>query len=200
MALENPYCSVVDVQRETGNSDAELVSQFEDAINVASRWIEDHCKCDFLPKDYSTNAYTVATQDAIGDTIFLPWPIITLTEVSAAETVIPTDHYDFTVGSRSIRLKSGGNWLTKPRAGASFGVQYQIASTGYSEPIKVKGTFGYEIPPAAIKLACTKIASAFTHEKRRERVDLNGGRTSILDERIPDDAIILLKRWRRLVY
>lgn len=204
MALEDPYCSVEDVQRETGNSDEDLMFQFEDAINLASRWIEDHCQTDFLPHDHSSSAYTVSLRDTIKDTLFLPWKIITLTEVAAAGVVIPAAEYYYDAGSRGIRIRSGSNWITKPkdtnRGDNSFAMQWQIASTGYSEPITVKGTFGYTTPPAAVRLACTKIASALTHEKRRERVDMNGGRTSILDERIPDDSLMLLKRFRRLVY
>jgi len=190
MPLINPYCTLTEVQRDTGNSDADLVDQFEDSINLASRWIDEYTHTDFLTKDYSVTPYVVSLKDIIKDKVFVPWPIITLTKITAAGVTILADEYIFNVNERDIRRRSGEAWVSKTN---------YPTSTGYAEPIELTGTFGWAEPPAAVRIACIQIASVLTHEKRRERVGMDGGRTSVLDENIPKEAKEYLKRFKRLV-
>lgn len=176
------YCSLGAVQRETGNSNSDNDVWFTECITGASRWIDDYCLRDFGTHDHATTAYQVPWSEVISDTLFVPWPIITLTEVKVGETVIPVADYFFEVGRRSIRKLDGSLWSK------TDGV------------ITLAGTFGYASPPSGVVRACVLIASAWSHEKRRERVDLNGQRTSLLDDRVPDDALTLLRRFRKLTH
>jgi hypothetical protein len=204
MPLTNPYCTLEAVQRETGNSDSEQEAWFENCINGASRWIDDHCNRDFLLHDHAATAYTVKHGEVVGDLICLSWPILTLTEVKTGALVIPAQNYYFDAGSRTIRTRDGSLWGARkgslPFAPSSSSGMYSISVTAPREPITIKGTFGYATPPTAVSMACAKIASAWSHEKRRERSAMDGSRVSILDERIPDDALALLKRYRRLIH
>jgi len=210
MSLVNPYCTLEHVQRETGNSDGELEVWFEECINGASRWIDEHCNRDFLPHDYTSSYYTVQSGEVVGDLICLRWPILTLTEVKVGDMPVVSSQYFFDTGSRTIRTIDGTHWgqgrndrfyTDQPQnPQLSSGQNSFLTVVAARRPITIKGTFGHTTPPAAVRTACAKIASAWSHEKRRERVDLGGGRVSLLDERIPDDALALLKRYRRLIH
>jgi hypothetical protein len=200
--ITDAYCSLEALQKETGNSDEDLVDWFEECIIAASRWIDDYCYCDFLSHDYSTNGYTIVSSDAVGDQIFVPWVIQSLSEVKSGDLVIDSSLYEWSVGKRSIRLLDGSNWIAKnqPRYNSlGYGMGYEIARVGYAMPLVVKGVFGYAEPPRAVQTACCRIAAAWSHEKRREKMAMDGTRTSLLDERIPEESTMLLKRFRRLV-
>ena len=200
--VTNAYCSLLAVQKETGNSESELDEWFEECIVAASRWIDDYCYRDFLPHDHTSTAYTVKSSELVADYIYLDWPINTLTEVKSGDLVIASDLYEWNAGKRFIRLLDGSHWLAKnqPRANQlGYGMGFEIARVGYALPITLKGSFGYTTPPQAVQIACTNIAAAWSHEKRREKVSYDGTRHSLLDERIPEDAKDLLKRFRKLV-
>ena len=200
--ITDAYCSLEALQKETGNSDEDLESWFEECIISASRWIDDYCYTDFLAHDYSVNGYTLASAEAVGGELFVPWPIQTLEEVKSGDLVVHESLYEWVVGKRSIRLLDGSNWIAKnqPRHNSlGYGMGYEIARVGYAMPLVVKGEFGYSEPPRAVQTACCRIAAAWSHEKRREKVAMDGTRTSLLDERIPEEATMLLKRFRRLI-
>lgn len=201
--VTNAYTSVEAVQRETGNDDTDVTAWFETTIVAASRWIDDWCNRDFLPKDYSSTPYEVKLDEISGNSIYLDWPIKTLTLIESGDLEVPEEAYDFNVGHRYIRLIDESVWLGKDkrrRNGLGYGLGYTVSRVGYSIPIKLTGTFGYDTPPYAVQIACTRIAAAWSHEKRRERVTYDGTRTSILDENIPDESKMLLTRFRKLVH
>tara|TARA_R110002110_G_scaffold59360_1_gene168062 strand:+ start:90 stop:710 length:621 start_codon:yes stop_codon:yes gene_type:complete len=206
MALIDNYCSLASVHRETGNSDADLEDWFEECINKASRWIDDYCLRDFLSHDYSSSPFTVPERDAVGDTLFLDWPIVTLTKVTAGsdDGEVDTGLYNFNVKDRSVRLRDGNHWIGKATPAnqelGNYSLAWQVTNTAFNVPIKLTGTFGYTTPPPAINTACTRIASAWSHEKRRESVAPDGNRVSILNEQVPSEVEELLKRFRRLVH
>lgn len=203
VAIVNGYCSLASLRRETGNSDTDLDDWFSECINMASRWIDDHCYRDFFEHDYAPPAqpYTVLPSDVIADQIFLPWPIKTLTEVKIGDFIADPDRYVFAVGKRSIRLRDGDPWIPKNTTVYPMSPLLRVTyATGGSSTITVAGTFGFAAVPAAVSTACVRIAAAWSQEKRRERVSMDGQRTSLLDQRIPDDALTLLKRFRLLVH
>ena len=210
MALENAYSTMEAVQRETGNSNPELVSWFEDCVNLASRWIDDYCHCEFLPHSYpldgpSPVAYRVKRSEMVGGSIFLPWPIVNLSQVKTGIIILREDDYFWEEGSREILLPTESLSAFQPTDQAVIGVadfggfRGKPSKWDKNQPTTVNGEFGYASVPSSVARACTQIASAWSHEKRRERMAMDGKRTSLLDENIPEDARILLRRFRRLV-
>lgn len=183
MITDRQYCTLSAVQKETGNSDAALEVWFNECIDTASRWIDDHCHIDFGIHEFDSESPLIAHPDDVcGKQLFVPWPIISINTVTIDDRNLPMDYLVFFKGQRSI------SWHRNRELWDS---QTLIAITG---------VLGYEDIPPGIRLACTRIASAFSQEKRRERVDMSGQRTSLLDDRIPDDSITILKRYRRLVH
>lgn len=196
------YCSLEALQRETGNSDADLVSWFEECIVSASRWVDDYCYRDFSLHDYTVNAYTIKRSEIVGDTIFLAGPLQSIAELKSGDMLIDPSLFDWEQGKRSIRLIDGSHWIsqnTSRKDSLGYGMAWEIARVGYTMPITIKCVFGYEEPPSAVQVATCRIAAAWTHEKRREKMAIDGTRTSLLDERIPEEATMLLKRFRKLV-
>lgn len=196
MALERPYCIVSDVSSETQNSDAPD-SVYEGAINLASRFIDEYCQTDFWFHDYSSTVLEVPRSWVIGERVTLPWPIITLTglwvysdrEIGAVDDdKFDFDEYYFEVGKSKIETEGG-----------VFGVH------PFKLNMELEGTFGYpivdnETPPAtlpqSIRRACTLIAANLSGENNKQVVGLDGVVSDMLDTRIPDEAKMLLKRYR----
>ncbi len=198
MALERPYCSISDVSGETQNSDAPD-SLYENAINTASRYVEEYCQTDFWFHDYSSTALEVPRSWVTKNIVTLPWPIITLTdlwvysdrEIGAVDNdKFDFDEYYFDVGRSQIRAEGG-----------VFGEQHPFVLN-----MELKGTFGYpitdnETPPAtlpqSIRRACTLIAANFSGENNKQVVGLDGVVTSMLDTSVPSEATMLLKKYRQ---
>jgi hypothetical protein len=187
--LDRPYCSLEDVQKETRNSDNENSEWYRTCINRASRWVEDYTRRVFRFQDKQANGYTVRERDIAGDCVYLPWPVITVDSVAVDGVTVPSADYVYYAGDRFIRLRAG-DWPS-------------------THNMVVKGTFGYgastdtstDVPsdlPASVRRACIIVAGAWSHEKRREVVTPEGDTTSLLDERIPDEAKQLLNRWRTM--
>lgn len=180
--LQRPYCTVLAVQQEIGNNDPDLVDQITLSINAASRAIDRMCRRDFWFHDHEDEAFKVPKRLICGSVILLPFEIITLTELVEDEDVIPEDEYDFDEGSKLLS-KTGGEFPLDVR-------------------VYVKGTFGFEVtdnesPPALIypevSRACVLIASAWSQEWRKEKIDLAGQRESLLDTKIPSEVGTLLR-------
>ena len=197
MALSKPYCTVADVQSYTGDSSIST-STCEDAINYASRFVEQHCRRSFWFQDYTSTQFTVDYRDITPEMIFLPWPIITLTEVMQEESVLETDAYTgMSDGRIRLRKNSKSYWQSIRRNKYLFNAELDI---------KIKGTFGYAISavtapptdadfPASVRRATIIIASAFTDENEEAAIFGQGNPIPIKD--IPEEAYKLLKEYRR---
>lgn len=187
MALENPYCSVADVQARCRDKDAALVPTIEAGINAASRFIDDYKGRDYLYHNHSSTPLKISRFDGaiLGEVLFLPYiPIITLTSVVVAGTTWLAD--DDYVALDSRRLCSlDGEWptLTPP------------------DYIVLTGTFGYvqatsaAVPtglPEHIRAACSMIAAALADQLQKDQIGLDGQRISISDREIPKRAMLLL--------
>lgn len=190
--LNKPYCTLAQLQEELGNDEADETSWFQECINRASRIIDAWCHRDFWYHDYSAADLTVKREWIIGDTIYLPWKVITLSSLTIDGTLeVAGEDYRYAVGSKKI-VWAGEEWP-----------QNKI-----EDWIVLRGTFGYAITdtetpptdvPENIVLACIRIAAPLTGEKRKEFIDLAGVKQSLLDQMIPKEVKTLLSRHRRLV-
>ena len=213
MALENPYCTVNDVISETGNSDSGLVETYERYINLASRFIDDFTKKDFLPHSFTSEPFIPRESQLAGRHLTVPWKIRSVDSVVIEQLEIPSELYE--IEGRSIVLKAPNQLHARQAQNyATYIVKNNSRWPTTKNSIEIYGEFGCTPPdswdgssplvspcsdlPSAIRLACAKIASAWSNEKRRERGTMDGERVSILDDRIPDDALRLLKRYSPL--
>lgn len=190
--LSRPYCTLDHVRSEVGTPADDLSDddKFKDAINMASRAIDDYCHRDFWFHDHASAGLVIPADWAIGPKIYFPWPILTLTEIAYAGTVIDAANWMFTAGSRSVEYISN---FSKSRPG------YLLS---------VKGTFGYPLAvsdpattppptlPEPVRRACIQIAAAWTNEVKRDRLTATGDKVSMLDNRIPPEAMKLLDYYR----
>lgn len=196
MALSTPYCTLQDLKDELRNDDSEIkpevLTRHEEAINQASRLVEDWCLRDFTYHDHSSTPYTVLEREVIGDMIYLAWPIKTLTLVTVDGDTISVDDYRVSGGKG---IKYAFEWPDFPFDNDSF--------------IQLTGTFGYThttlttIPedplfPIGVRRATTIIAATLTGDYRKEIPNREGGGiTSLLVNDIPTQAKKMLNRYRR---
>ena len=204
VALSYPYCSLSDVQDEIRNHSADIEDKLRTAINLASRRVDEHCNRDFKFHDHATTALPVPTRCIIGDKIFLPWPILTLTVVTENEVALDANDYYFEAGEKWIERVSN----LAVRLGQSpdtVVVTPLWMKPGGGTSLTIKGTFGYALEttdgstkpppllPASLRRACALIASAWSGEYRKESVSPDGQKNSVLDATIPREALMLLR-------
>ena len=208
MALERPYCTLEDVQKETRNDESGDTEWFERCINEASRWVDSFCKRDFWLHDHSegNDPLRVRRSWVLGDSLYLPWPIQSVTKLW-----VWTDRL---VGKTENDLWDGAeDYYVEPAfAGVSNSMIYAESGSFGDYPftgnIEIEGVFGYTLEdedpeehpptnlPPAIRRATTLVASAFSMRRHIEMVDMAGNRTEVLDSRIPPEARRLLGRHR----
>lgn len=177
--LDRAYTSLVAVQKETRNDDANQADWFETCINSASRFIEHYCNTDFLLHDYSVTPYSVPPMEIANNILCLPYPVISIASVIEEGSNITSEVLYF----------RGGKMLTR-EANWAYAVN-RIT-------VQVYGTMGYQEVPFEIQRACTLIAANLTVQNRKEIINSDGGRDSVLQTKIPDEALTLLKQRRNL--
>lgn len=191
--LVRPYCTLEDVQEITGNDDPDSVERLLRAINSASRMVEDECSRDFWFHDHATEGLKIEKAAVIGTTVFLPFPVLTLTEVTIDGEVADLEAIEFVVGEPY--LKQSTSWGSYP----------------FTSVMILKGTFGYELPapvvdtmlapptniPESIRRSTSLIAAAFSGLWNRERIGQDGSRDSMLETRVPSEVATLLRKWKR---
>lgn len=209
-ALLNPYCLLRDVQAEAGNTYPDDAEDFLVEINKASRWIDQHCRRDFLFHDHATTALTVPASWCAENVIFLPWPVITLTEITVDGIALQSSSFSFenVPGETCGKIYREGNWLARDNYGV--GLQAEKVIT-LPLRIQMKGTFGYApsvttptaVPspdiPADISQACAVIAAVRSGKLKRE-ISLPGGggaREAVTVRNVPKDTMATLARYRR---
>ena len=193
MALINPYCTVAQVQSELRNTDSALTTQLENAINEASRWIDEYKGRDYFLHDHSSSGLVIPQYRPdliIGASLFLPYtPIITITSVTttiggvAEAWVLDTDHVVDTELGRLIAIDGGwGLYLL-------------------TDKVTIVGQFGYAQASAAavpstiplhITRACIGLAAAWSGHNQKEVVGLDGAKEQVVDKKIPKDVLTIL--------
>lgn len=173
------------------NTNSADTDWLQECINLASRRVDELCHTDFWYQDHSASALTIREEWVVKDDIYLPWPIITLTEVSVDGTVLVDQlNYRYRVGSKKI-VYAGARWP-----------EHKI-----EDWILVKGTFGWEITdtttpptnlPTAITRATVLLAAAYSLKKRREVLNVVGEKENILDTMEPKEVRTALGRYRRM--
>ena len=188
--LLRPYTTVDDVCAEMRVSSGEYTTKITDAINLASRWVDDFCGRDFWYHDYSTSAYETKCFDC---TIVLPWPILSLVSVEARGVVYSDEIYwsdrTIDVGYHSDVFSELMRWEFV-RVFGTFGYALQQSSPNTNPPVSI---------PASVRRATTLIAAAWTGEYRVEQVGLDGQRVSVAESKVPSDAKLLLSPFKSLV-
>lgn len=221
--LVNPYCTLDDVQKELQNNDADEVPSLLTAINQASRAIDWYCGRDFMYHDHTTTPLTVLNIWCSANIIYLPWPVIELSEVTVADgfgvpAILPVSDYGFIRNplSPTGQVIRSGRWL----AGDLYSDSGLLSLRTYGMPrqITLKGKFGYAlaVDPAApsttpgfsatavpspnipmdISIACTVIASVRSGKARRDLVDFSGNRTSQTLRTVPKDVMAMVMRYK----
>ncbi len=192
--MTNPYCTVAQVQAELRNSNSALSSQIEDAINQASRWIDDYLRRDFYQHDFSLTPLRVSKWDqAVFDAVlFLPYrPVIELTAVKEGDTALTADVDYIVKEGRLIRL--GQNWYVGEPP---------------DEDIELTGKFGYAqasaavVPtgiPEQIVRASILVAAAFSGHNQKEIVGLDGSKEQVVDKAIPKTVFDILGKRRSVI-
>jgi hypothetical protein len=194
MALSTPYCTLQQLQDRIRNEDADtsnvVLARHEDAITRASRMIEGWCHTDWTFHDYTSPKLVPSNKWIIGDTIYVPWRILTLTEVEIDGHVENPDDWGFELHSKAILYTDV--WPKIPLDNANY--------------IRLTGTFGYLHPdltapptdlPEAVREACIITAAALSGDYRREVTTVEGGKQDLLTTEVPEEAKKLLKRFRR---
>lgn len=199
VTLDRPYCDLLDVQEITGNSESEAADTLRRAINAASRLVEDETGRGFWFYDHAETAYAVPRKCVVGEFVSLPFPVITLTAATLDGVAVDvgalylSDQQDSTT-----TLVNSTDWGAIPFTGAitltgTFGHALIEASEEEGSPDPAQ-TAPPTIP-ASVRRATALIAAALSNEWRRERVALDGSRESMLETRIPAEALTLLRRY-----
>jgi hypothetical protein len=215
--LVNPYCTVADVQLECQNDRADDVRKIILAINAASRWIDGYCRRDFLFHDHASTGLQVQRSWGAENKLFLPWPVITLTEATLDGTVLPAEEYAYEnpyLASGSTLTRAGAAWFLGDRFTADGLIPQKLRPL--ARVILLKGTFGYrmgqsgdpadddaKVPspdlPAEIVYACTVLAAVRSGLSRKQIVDQGGTVQSMTAKNVPKEIMDSLQRFRMRV-
>jgi hypothetical protein len=161
-----PYTTLTAVQRETKNSESANDDWYKECINDASRLVEEMLRRDFRYHDHISSSLTCKTVWIAGRELFLPWPIISLTEIAVNGDALDAADYKW----ENLNNGKGGAVIT--RAGARswdgealpfeisgcaneqeyqsfFGEADYAPTKAYPDPalytVTLKGTFGYAL-------------------------------------------------------
>lgn len=207
MALDKPYCTVAELKQYTGNQDLD-VSNCEDAVNHASRFIDEYTGKHFRHMDHTGSPYAVKQRDITERHLYLPMPCIALTKLERDDEEIELKNFTFNTRSDTskytqedclIRAK-----VTKNRIYIDIGSSVPVTFNSEDE-IKLTGEFGYgtevadtevtEGLPAGIRRACIIIGAALTDN--HEIIPEFGQGVAIRTLDIQPEAFTLLDRYRR---
>lgn len=188
-----PYCNLADVQGVAGVTDSEYDDTLIEAINSASRMVEEMTGRNFWFNDHSATPYKVSRKSVIGPIALLPFEIITLTEVGVDGVLLDLADLNYDVGGRSIESTvSFGDYpfTGKMELSGTFG--FPLAVDDNDDPVL---TLPPPTIPSTVRRAAILIAAALSNEWRKERVAPDGSRESLLEVRIPSEVRTLLRQW-----
>lgn len=226
VTLVNPYTTLPEVLANIRNLTAPQAVQdaCATAINTASRYIDEYTQRDFLFHDFSVSPLIPRIEWTTRDVISLPWPVLTLTQITELGQVIDPKFYYANPGiqgalrGRIERVFNTDQLLAGLQMAYSENAEYaqNLEAITYNRTynweemarrgqLAITGTFGYQVPdqtappvgiPSGVRHACTLIAAAWSGYNTRERIGFDGQKQSLLDDRIPQEAATLLKRYK----
>jgi len=192
VALLNPYCTVAELKHELKlkAADDAKADELAEAINLASRWIDEYVGRDFFKHDYSTTALQVDEHDGMvfGAEVFLPVrPLVSVSEVKVGETVLTAD-VDFVAKLTSgILVRLGAEWgISRPSAVLSV-----KCVAGYAQAATTDVPTGL---PGHINLCARLVAAALSGYDRHEVVGLDGMKSDFVNRSIPATVFKILGR------
>lgn len=167
--LDRPYTTLERLKRELQVAESENNNDqwFQLCINDASRMTEEMTNRDFLFHDHATTPLEAKTHWVFGDIIYLPFPIVTLTEIKINDVAISADTFKFELadikkGSSKIFRTAGLFWSSHgfPTEGDGISDKFQDTPVHARErligidpgplhhditnvTIELTGTFGY---------------------------------------------------------
>lgn len=216
--LNKPYTTVNKVKKECqiALSESNNDDWLKEVTNDASRFIEEYVGRDFWYHDHSSTALTIKSKWVVGSKIFIPWPIVTLTEISIDGVALDADDYAF----ETQDIKKGGSiiyrsgdvyWTADLDTLNSSGIDQSSLPPSHNPAdmlIEALGTFGYTITsatepptdvPAGISRAATLVAAAMSGLNRKQFTPLDGSPIEFTEYRIPPEAKKLLDQYKVLV-
>lgn len=205
--LISPYCTLRDAQLEAGNDSSDAALDLIAEINKASRWLDEYCSRDFLFHDHAATPLVVQDAWCAGNTIYLPWPVITLTEVRVGGVALAPEEYRVSrrPGSATAKIERNGPWIVDPSNATALNGEKGLMM---APRVELVGTFGFapatakptETPspdvPATIQQACAAIAAIRSGQVRREIVVAGGGRESVTVRSIPKAVLESIAAYR----
>jgi hypothetical protein len=205
VTLVKPYCTLAEVQAECRNEEASAEDVMNTAINLASRFIGQHCRDEFWGYDHTTTPLSIPKEWVAGNSIYFPWPIVSLSlleDISNASSPVTVDADTYRVVTG---LDANGDVKHKGFVECSG----KFPSLGYKDCLRATGVFGYELAavepeenppvnlPAAVRRSCVLIASTWSTEYRKQWKDADGVQQEMLQTNVPKEAMQLLSRWRQ---
>lgn len=169
VTLVRPYATLRDVQRECRNVDTgSAEDDMREAINQASRMVDDMVNRDFFYHDHASSALRINSSWITANTIYLPWPILTLTEVKLNGEVQDAEGWVWENDAHGCKagriIRKGYAWSGEILEGGSNGFDFPLTDfspvydrlngtaflpPGVASPspavlqMEIKGTFGY---------------------------------------------------------
>ena len=195
MPLSDPYCTLLQLQKEIKNTDADdesdVLAWHEDCINRASRMVDELTQRDFIYHDYSSDPLVVPPEWVCGRRIYLPWPVITLTQIVVDDEV--EDNDDWKAFPGKVEIIGYTDW---PKPDDYLDVEDLIQLTGTFGYVQGDGSTAPPTDPAfpeSVRRATVLIAASLTGDNRKEVAGLDGSKVSLMDTRIPEEAYKLLR-------
>lgn len=195
LTLLHPYCTLRDAQAEAGNTNADDARDLLQEINKASRWLDEYCHRDFLFHDHTAAPLVVHESWCAGNVLYLPWPVLTLTEIKIGGVVLAPAEYRWSLrpGSATAKIERNGTWLPAPSSSVALAGE----AITMAPLIELRGTFGFapastapeSTPspsiPATITQACAAIAAIRSGLVKREITGFGGQREAITVRSVP---------------
>lgn len=202
--LTDPYCTLEDVWRETRNHKPEHTQKYIRCINEASRFVEDHCRRDFLYHVFdqgSGDYYSVPRNCVFEEKVFLPFPIIEITGLWV--------HGSRDTPSATSKWEEGSYYIEPNPVKGSCKIVAEngnkIGEYPFSGCLSLQGRFGYAKTdeqvvspdlPASIRKATALIAATMSMERRLEQTNLEGNRIELVELVLPPEVFKYLNRYR----
>jgi hypothetical protein len=206
MSATNPYCTLAAVQSEIGNDSEDNDTVLYAAIEQASRFIDSHTNRKFYGQTFTEEVpYTVPRSAVTSpETVALPFIIRSFGGVMVDGEVLSSEYYSVE-GYSILAEKIEGYAHCAPCANITYPIFWEESRR---KVVKVWGSFGYTPAasspattppsdlPAEITRAAVLIASAFSGLNTHDYISVTGERQNVNDNKIPLEAINLLKPHR----